>query len=66
MTKNDFFELSEKEVKLLNGSTSEDARQAWRAGYNYSRRIVKESLDNDYDFIDKMEEFSNEELPEFK
>lgn len=68
MTNKEFIQLSEKEVKKLNGNDNESAFEAWRAGYNYARKIVKKSINEDYnsDFVDKMEEFSNEELEEFK
>ncbi len=56
MTNEDFFKLSEQEVKNLNGSNSEDSFEAWRAGFNYARKIVKDSIN---DFLkDELREFN--------
>lgn len=68
MTKNEFIELSEKEVKSLNGCNNEETFESWRAGYIYAQNIVRESLNIDYngEFCEKMENFSNEDLEIFK
>lgn len=68
MDKNQFIQLSEQNVRQLNGSNKEEAFQAWRAGYIYAQQIVYNSITNDFntEFIDKMEEFATEELEVFK
>lgn len=68
MTNKEFIELSEKEVKKLNGSTLEEACQAWRSGYNYLVRKIRESFENDFndEFMAKMEDISDSDLEIFK
>ena len=62
-----FFRTSEIEVKSINGSVSEDAQEAWRAGYLFAQAIIKKSFETEYqsDFLDTVENFINEELEVF-
>ena len=68
MTNKEFFELSDKKVTELNGNNSEEAREAWRNGFIYAKNFVKKCLNTYYmdECIEKLEEFSNDELEEFK
>ena len=63
MKTKDFFILSEKEVISLNGCTSEESFEAWRAGYLYAQKqifdiITNQSFDYD-DVISNIEYFCN-------
>lgn len=62
MTYNELIVLSEEEVKNLNSSTEEETFEAWRAGYLYLARKVRESMENDFqdEFMQKMSEISDE------
>lgn len=68
MTNKEFILLSEKKVKNLNGSKHEESNEAWRAGYNYLAKKIRESFENDYndEFMNKMEDIAMNELEEFK
>ena len=68
MNNKEFIELSKKEVKDLNGSETEAAQEAWRAGYNHARRFVNKCLNTYHmdECITKLEEFCEGELEEFE
>lgn len=69
MTQEEFQELSENEVKELNGEQdNEDVTTAWRAGYIYAQLLIRKSFQEDYqvEFFNKVEEFINDELDEFE
>lgn len=62
MTQEEFNKLADREVRKLNGSTSEDSREAWKAGYLYVCEIIESKLETCYneEFIDEMVELSDE------
>ena len=68
MTNKEFIELSKTEVKALNGNKTEAAQEAWRAGYNYARKLVDKYLNTYYmdECITKLEDFSGGYLEEFE
>ena len=69
MTQEEFQELSENEVKELNGEhENKDVTTAWRAGYIYAQLLIRKSFQEDYqvEFFNKVEEFINDELDEFE
>ena len=67
MRNKEFFKTSEIEVESLNGSTSEQAQEAWRAGYLFAQSIIKKSFETEYqnDFLETVENFVNDELEVF-
>ena len=65
MTQKEFQELSENEVKELNGEhKNKDVTSAWRAGYIYAQSLISKSFQSDYqeEFFNKVEEFINDDL----
>jgi hypothetical protein len=63
-----FNEVAKREVKLLNGTeTNSSSIESWKAGYNYARRIIQNSIENDFndEFVDKMQNMTEIELDEF-
>lgn len=62
MIQEEFDKLANKEVRELNGSTSEDSQEAWKAGYLYVCKIIDSKIKTCYneDFIDEMEKLSDE------
>ena len=68
MKQKEFEELSKKEVKELNGG-DESAQEAWRAGYIYVQQQIKKIEESSAcmeDYIDKLEELSNQNLDYFE
>lgn len=68
MTQKEFEELSENEVRYLNGYDSLDyVKEAWRAGYIYAQSIIRKSFqeDNHEEFLSKVENFVEDNLEEF-
>lgn len=68
MTQKEFEELSENEVRYLNGYDSLDyVTEAWRAGYIYAQSIIRKSIqeDNHEEFLSKVENFVEDNLEEF-
>ena len=64
----EFTEIAKKEVKQLNGSEENSSSiESWKAGYNYARRIILNSIENDFneEFVDKMQNMTEIELDEF-
>ena len=69
MTQKEFQELSENEVKQLNGYDSLDyVNEAWRGGYIYAQSKIKKSFQEDFhdEFLNKVEEFINDDLEELE
>ena len=69
MTNKEFIEKSKQRVTQLNGSTTNISYQAWRDGYNYAVQEVykmMEEAEGNSDFIDKITDFSNQELEVFE
>lgn len=68
MNNKEFIELSKKEVKSLNGSETEAAQEAWRAGYNYARMQVRKMMNTYFmdECLTKLEEMCEGELEEFE
>lgn len=64
MNNKEFIELSKKEVKSLNGSETEAAQEAWRAGYNYARMQVRKMMNTYFmdECLTKLEEMCEGEL----
>ena len=69
MTQLEFQELSENQVKELNGEhENKDVTSAWRGGYIYAQSKIKKTFQEDFldEFLDKVEEFINDDLEEFE
>ena len=69
MTQKEFQELSENEVKELNGEhENKDVTSAWRAGYIYAQLLIRKSFQEDYqdEFLNKVESFIEDDLEEFE
>lgn len=68
MNNYEFIKLSEKEVKKLNGSESEQSYEAFRAGYEHLRKIIQDKINtcHNSEFLDEMEEIANTEFEIFK
>lgn len=69
MTQKEFQELSENEVKELNGEQdNKDVTTAWRAGYIYAQSLIRKSFQEDYqdEFFSKVENFIEDNLDEFE
>ena len=68
MTNKEFFETSKIEVKRLNGSETEIAQEAWRAGYLFVQQIIRKAFESQYqdEFLSTIEDFTSEELEEFE
>lgn len=63
MTQKEFVELSETEVRSLNGFGSLDyVTEAFRGGYIHTMKEVSEILNNSDDFIQQLEDFVNQDL----
>lgn len=60
MTNKEFQELSKKRVKELNGSNKDASFEAWRDGYKYAFDLVYKSLNEDADFVAKMDALAYE------
>lgn len=68
MTQKEFEELSENEVRFLNGYDSLDyVTEAWRAGYIYAQSIIRKSFQENHqeEFLNKVEKFIEDDLEEF-
>lgn len=68
MNQKEFQELSENEVKQLNGYDSLDyVNEAWRGGYIYAQAKIKKLFEEKFaeDFLSEIETFINDDLEEF-
>ncbi|WP_018675755.1 hypothetical protein [Riemerella columbina] len=64
MTQEEFNKLAEIETKGLNGSTTEESQECWKAGYLYACKIIYDKINTLYneDFVDEMEKLANQSV----
>lgn len=68
MNQKKFEKISIEKVGELNGSTSEEAFEAWRDGFIYALDIIKNKMETCHmtEFIDEMEILTSHDLMAFK
>lgn len=64
MNQKEFIEISKREVKLLNGETSESHLEAFREGYLYLKRRLRETYYNQESIshLEDIEDIISEDL----
>lgn len=68
MNNKEFLKTSKEEVRELNGDVSEEAQEAWRAGYLFAQKKIAgmyENIQHEF-FMDFIEDFVNENLEVFE
>ena len=70
MSKEEFIELSKKEVRQLNAGYNNlnQHSESWRAGYEFAREYVLKLYEEKYhdEFLEEIEKFSTQELEVFE
>ena len=66
MTNNEFFELSESEVQVINGSKTEEHYESWRAGYLFACEKIKNEAWDSEDFYEIVERIVYSKLDTFR